>query len=232
MNAPDKYAGQGLAYYPKLSLLTGSMTATLLLSQLISLFRSSGKHRPDTDGWMFFKRLELEEMLRLSEAELKTARKVLRQRKLTAECRKGRPPKIGIRILWESFKQFCKEGLPFETSFLAERRKAKYVPPKNKKVVIKSPKQRVKVPGFVYLIHAIGTNRYKIGRTQDVAKRFKTLKQQAPFPLELIHSLKVLDAAGFERKLHLKYAAKRKHDEWFELTAAQVKAIKNLVEEA
>jgi len=39
--------------------------------------------------------------------------------------------------------------------------------------------------GYVYLIHAIGTDRYKIGRSVSPPVRLETLKKQSPYPLQM-----------------------------------------------
>lgn len=73
--------------------------------------------------------------------------------------------------------------------------------------------------GHVYLLHAVGTNRYKIGMTQQgrMAKRFDELSgSQAAFPVELITFIDVSDRYQVEAELHQKFKANRVHGEWFE----------------
>lgn len=84
---------------------------------------------------------------------------------------------------------------------------------------------RVKVSGFIYLVSAKGANRYKIGLTTNIERRFKRLEQQAPFPLVLIHFFATSDCLTSESALHQRFASSRVHGEWFELTDEDVKEI-------
>jgi hypothetical protein len=74
-------------------------------------------------------------------------------------------------------------------------------------------------PGHIYLIHAQGTDRYKIGlvkspRTpQDRIKELNS--KQSAFPLELIYSIETNDTFGTEKALHRHYDKQRVHGEWF-----------------
>jgi len=74
--------------------------------------------------------------------------------------------------------------------------------------------------GHVYLLHAVGTDRYKIGMTQQgrMAKRFNELNgAQASHPLENIKVINVSDRHQVEAELHQRFKAFRVHGEWFEL---------------
>ncbi|MBD2131023.1 GIY-YIG nuclease family protein [Sphaerospermopsis sp. FACHB-1094] len=75
-------------------------------------------------------------------------------------------------------------------------------------------------PGYVYLIHSIGTNRYKIGRTvRHPEERLKELNRgQSPYPLELIHFISVNNVYTIEKELHGKFQQYRAYGEWFEFT--------------
>ncbi|NES20671.1 MAG: GIY-YIG nuclease family protein [Symploca sp. SIO3E6] len=72
-------------------------------------------------------------------------------------------------------------------------------------------------PGFIYLIHAVGTDRYKIGlTTRSVEARFAELNSsQSPFSLELIDWFETDDVTEDEKYFHEKYSAYRVHGEWF-----------------
>ncbi len=76
--------------------------------------------------------------------------------------------------------------------------------------------------GYVYLVQAVGTSRYKIGRASDANKRFVDLKAQSPFPLKLITAFYVDDVVNQEKRLHQVASAFRVHGEWFELPEAWV----------
>lgn len=74
--------------------------------------------------------------------------------------------------------------------------------------------------GHVYLIHAIGTSRFKIGLTQQgrMDKRFQELNgSQSPYRLELVRVIDVMDRFEVEAELHRRFKRDRKHGEWFEL---------------
>lgn len=79
--------------------------------------------------------------------------------------------------------------------------------------------------GLVYLYHAEGTPRYKIGKTQQISVRHKALQKQCPYPLKLIKAIKASDMTSLEKELHLKFAAFRTHGEWFELPSSAVNEI-------
>ncbi|NEQ65524.1 MAG: GIY-YIG nuclease family protein [Symploca sp. SIO2D2] len=72
-------------------------------------------------------------------------------------------------------------------------------------------------PGYIYLIRAVGTDRYKIGlTTRSVEARFAELNSsQSPFPLELIDWFETDDVTADEGYLHEKFASYRVHNEWF-----------------
>lgn len=82
-------------------------------------------------------------------------------------------------------------------------------------------------PGFIYLIHAQGTRRYKIGlTTRSVEQRFAELNSsQSPYPLDLIQSVAVTNVTNSEENLHQKFALNRRHGEWFEFDRRQLKAV-------
>ncbi|WP_292808879.1 GIY-YIG nuclease family protein [Nostoc sp. JL23] len=69
--------------------------------------------------------------------------------------------------------------------------------------------------GYVYLIHAIGTDRYKIGRSVNPVTRLETLKKQSPYPLQIVECFWTPDAIADERSLHLFFKQFRAHGEWF-----------------
>ena len=66
----------------------------------------------------------------------------------------------------------------------------------------------------VYLIQAEGTNRYKIGTTQNIDARIDQLKTGCPYELKLI---KTIDgSAWIEHEIHEHFKYCRKKGEWFE----------------
>lgn len=70
--------------------------------------------------------------------------------------------------------------------------------------------------GYVYLVHAVGTDRYKIGRSVNPVARLEQLKGQSPYPLQIIECFWSPDAIADEKALHSIFASARQHGEWFE----------------
>lgn len=71
--------------------------------------------------------------------------------------------------------------------------------------------------GYVYLVHAKGTNRYKIGRSINPLKRLDQLQGQSPFPLIVEDCVWSPDSILLEKQLHDRFCDFRVHGEWFEL---------------
>jgi hypothetical protein len=76
--------------------------------------------------------------------------------------------------------------------------------------------------GFIYLIHAVGSNRYKIGLASDIPKRMSQLSKQSAFPLALIASHPSNNMPRDEGNWHKVFEKQRVHGEWFELSDEQV----------
>lgn len=71
--------------------------------------------------------------------------------------------------------------------------------------------------GYVYLVHAVGTNRYKIGRTNTFTRRCKELEAQSPFPLDVINYHWSPNPRCEEQSLHSYFKQARVYGEWFSL---------------
>lgn len=70
--------------------------------------------------------------------------------------------------------------------------------------------------GFVYIFHAEGSNRYKLGRSRDPEKRINQIQdKQQPFPLKLVQSGWFFDAKEAERFYHEILSDRRVYGEWF-----------------
>lgn len=71
--------------------------------------------------------------------------------------------------------------------------------------------------GYVYMLHGVGTNFIKIGKTTNILKRLHTLEHGVPFALqivrvELVHDMNQVETAWKER-----YRIYQTRGEWFAL---------------
>lgn len=80
------------------------------------------------------------------------------------------------------------------------------------------------VLGFVYLLKS--GRYYKIGRSNAVGRRERELAIQLPAPAATVHSIKTDDPVGIEEYWHKRFETKRKHGEWFELDAGDIRAFR------
>jgi T5orf172 domain len=85
----------------------------------------------------------------------------------------------------------------------------------------------VSKPGYIYLIHAVGTKRYKIGLTvRSVEERFNELNSsQSAYPLQLIAFGKFPDVNVAEKEFHARYSRNRVYGEWFEFTNREARSV-------
>ena len=78
--------------------------------------------------------------------------------------------------------------------------------------------------GYVYLIHAVGTDKFKIGKSRiSVARRIADLQTGCPLRLRYVYHAYVDNVDGAEKQLHLYFEHFRSIGEWFSLTFASVK---------
>lgn len=72
--------------------------------------------------------------------------------------------------------------------------------------------------GYIYLLHAEGCPRYKIGRSINPIARCQEIQKQSPYPIAIIKSFWTLDTCIDEAELHKKFKDYRVFGEWFEFT--------------
>lgn len=83
--------------------------------------------------------------------------------------------------------------------------------------------------GNVYVIHAKGTEFYKIGSTKSVARRLAGLSTSCPYPVELFMAIQTEDREAIESKVHLRFAANRRHGEWFHFTDVELLDLRSVM---
>ena len=79
------------------------------------------------------------------------------------------------------------------------------------------------LPGFIYLVQAVGTNKFKIGRALNVPIRLQALQTSSPLKIRYVYHASVENMSQSELELHQKFSKKREIGEWFALTTEDVK---------
>ncbi|GET35912.1 GIY-YIG nuclease family protein [Microseira wollei] len=80
---------------------------------------------------------------------------------------------------------------------------------------------------YVYLIHEVGTNYYKIGITVNLNKRISQLQTGSANQLKYLHYIQISNRKEVEKALHTKYKTRRvrRNGEWFEFSNQEVKSV-------
>lgn len=78
--------------------------------------------------------------------------------------------------------------------------------------------------GYVYLLRS--GQHWKIGRTDNIEKRIKSISVSLPEAVELDHVIRTDDPSGIEAYWHKRFSERRLNGEWFQLTREDVRAFR------
>lgn len=70
---------------------------------------------------------------------------------------------------------------------------------------------------YLYLFQAVGTNRFKVGITDDVRKRLKSIADSSPFDIRIITKIKTPIAEQKEKQILKDFVEYVVKGEWMEL---------------
>lgn len=82
---------------------------------------------------------------------------------------------------------------------------------------------------YVYFMHAVGTDFYKIGWTStNLNTRLSNVQIGCPFEVKIVCLIETDDPVGTEKILHDKYESCRGRGEWFELKLIGIESLYHL----
>lgn len=70
---------------------------------------------------------------------------------------------------------------------------------------------------YVYIIHAEGTDWFKVGRSKDPERRNKQLSAQTPYATNIILAIPTSEPQEIEKYIHWQYEEYKIRGEWFYL---------------
>lgn len=89
-------------------------------------------------------------------------------------------------------------------------------------------KDNTKIDGYVYVILAGETELYKIGRTNNLSRRMKAIKEECGKSIALLFSFETNDMIELERRLHKRFRNAWQHGEWFALKQKSIDYVRML----
>jgi hypothetical protein len=96
----------------------------------------------------------------------------------------------------------------------------KHFPDVSKFIVREYKKCNGKIPydfGYIYLLNAVGTSYYKIGKSVHPDKRLKQISPKMPYECELISVIPTFFKTMAEAEYHAHFEKNRVNGEWFEI---------------
>jgi hypothetical protein len=118
--------------------------------------------------------------------------------------------------------EWVKKDLPYKEKSIQQSIEG--LASKRRRVTI----ERANENGYVYLVHCLGTEFYKIGMSKiDYEARLSTMQSGCPYELILVDAIHSTRYKSMEIALHHMLKAKRVRGEWFNLDESSLKEIKS-----